>query len=316
LLRIWNGGFFIQGPTYPGTSGDGDGDRLPDDWEQQYPKCLDLGLNDAKADPDKDGLANFAELQHGTNPCRADTDRGGENDGSEVQGGRNPRNDPRDDKVAKLGLVNVRPLNQLVLIGWRRPLSYTNMRVYVSTVEGELGQVISMGQTIPFSLTNLQNGQKYWLTLQGVNDTAEGAYSDQISVTPKADPDMPSGVFDIEGGAEEAFSPFVTLDISATDTPLEGAAESSSGHTSSPAAGKLNLVSGHVQMRFSNDPNDLNLVTWEPFAPTKSWTLNCQSGEDCRVYGQFKDAADNISLVVEDNIKLIGPSLFLPLIVK
>jgi hypothetical protein len=54
-------------PGPAGSSGDSDGDGLPDDWENLY--SLDpLNPNDAALDSDADGLTNLQEFQLGTNP--------------------------------------------------------------------------------------------------------------------------------------------------------------------------------------------------------------------------------------------------------
>ncbi len=65
------------------TSGDSDGDGIPDDWEIAH------GLDpnnpiDALEDPDGDGLTNLEEYQLGTDPHNPDTDGDGLKDGDEV----------------------------------------------------------------------------------------------------------------------------------------------------------------------------------------------------------------------------------------
>ena len=77
----------------------------------------------------------------------------------------------------------------------------------------------------------------------------------------------------------------------------------------------INEVSGDVEMRISNDPS-MDGAEWEPLAATKDWALNCGDDGICMVYAQFRDGAENESLIVSDEILLEGIYLFLPVIWK
>ncbi|HHY55102.1 MAG TPA: hypothetical protein GYA08_06665 [Chloroflexi bacterium] len=319
LFREWNGGFWIKGPKPDQQCGgekDTDQDCMPDDWER---RCkLIVGQDDRRADPDNDGLSNYEELQHGTRPCRADTDNGGENDGSEVRNQRNPL-DPKDDKVREIGKIRIRPLNGMIMIDWSYPFSYTNMVGYISTDVNLLGNPISLGQQGNFPVAGLANDTTYYVRLQGVNDNAVGDLSDPVAVTPKADPDMPSGTLLIENGQITAGSKQVVLYISATDQVLDGAAQGAAAHQTDMLSQIINQVSGGVQMRISNS-EDMTGAAWEPVTPTRNWTLDCNPGDTCTVYAQFRDAAQNESLVIYDAIELAasagGNNLFLPVVTR
>ena len=64
-------------------------DGLPDSWERHF--HLSLRVNEARRDPDHDGLNNRQEFRDHTNPRRADTDGDGIRDGNELRLGLNPR---------------------------------------------------------------------------------------------------------------------------------------------------------------------------------------------------------------------------------
>jgi hypothetical protein len=307
LAREWNGGFWIKGPRpdqRPNPNApdnpDKDGDGMPDDWEI---RCkLDPTQDDSKGDSDHDGLSNIEEFHLGTLPCKADTDNGGENDGSEVRNQRNPL-EPKDDKVPGLGKINLRPLNTRILIDWVRPLSYTNMILWYSLSPTDPGQRVDMGTKSDFMLEGLINDTTYYIRLQGETAEGVGPMSQPEPITPKADPDAPSGAISIESGAPTVYTRTVELNITSTDTPLPGAAQGANAHQTDRLSLLYNTVSANVEMRISNR-HDLADATWEPLTQFKPWTLDCSPGETCRVYAQFRDAALNESLIVYDDILL------------
>lgn len=307
--REWLGSFWIRSVSQD----DGDKDGMPDTWERA---CgLDTSRNDVEGDPDRDGLINIDEFHYGTVPCDPDTDDGGENDGSEVRGGRNPLYAP-DDRVRPLGHINIRALNQKIVIRWTHPLSYTNMMLYVSTDPDQLGSGVDMGTGGIYTDTDVVNDQTYFLTVRGIMGTAESDYSGPFAATPKADPDAPSGAMLINGGAASTISENAMLNLSATDTPLNGMAEpASAGLGGGPLALAYNTVSGGVQMRISNDAAFAG-AQWEPLASVKPWVLVETSSGISRVYAQFRDAALNESLIIWDDIVFNPNRVYLPIILK
>ena len=305
LTREWSGGFFLTGPSID----DLDKDGMPDAWER---RCkLNTQQNDAGLDNDHDGLSNIAEFNLGTLPCQADTDQGGERDGSEVNSSRNPLY-PRDDLVPPLGHLSVVALNSRIRIQWTNPISYTNMVGWFSTVPGDLGRLMNLGNSGIYTDTEVINGTPYFVVLAGRNGTAEGEYSDPFLVTPKADPDAPSGAVLINNGANQTSFKNVILNVSSADTPLNGLAESANAHMGGPLALKYNEVSGNIHMRISNKPNLANAV-WEPLTPEKPWTLPAGPAGAYTVFVQFRDGAGNESFVVSDTIIYTLPSMFIPL---
>ncbi len=84
-----NGAWDVFVSTNP--SPDTDGDGLPNTYEEAH-VCLDVGVPDADADPDTDGLSNTQERDVVTDPCSADTDGDTLSDGDEVNThGTDPR---------------------------------------------------------------------------------------------------------------------------------------------------------------------------------------------------------------------------------
>jgi len=77
---------------------DTDGDGLPNAWE--LANGLNIALDDAFFDPDRDGAVNLVEHYYNTNPREPDTDKGGALDGLEVRV-RTDTHDPGDDDEAR-----------------------------------------------------------------------------------------------------------------------------------------------------------------------------------------------------------------------
>ncbi len=307
LLREWLGSFYVRGPKPEENQDD---DPFPPWWERQY-RCMNPDkYNNPQADYDQDGAVNYVEWEHGTNPCDPDTDDGGEKDGSEITGGRNPH-DPKDDKVPPLWNFSFRPLNRAILIRWSRPLSYT---VMLLDVEG--AGSTEMPPTGVFTYP-LGNDTPYTVTLRGFTQDGEGAPTAPQVVTPKEDPDPPSGFIQINGGVPQTFSRNVMLHVNVSDELLDGLPSPGSAASIANDYTGNNLVSGGEQMRFTNNTGEA-WSPWEPFVPEKSWTLDpeCAPGTSCVVYAQFKDAAENESLIVFDNILYQPAKIYLPLVLR
>ena len=133
------------------TSGDSDGDGLPDDWE------LSHGLDpndpiDAVDDPDRDSLSTADEYARGTDPTNPDTDGDGLLDGDEVLTvGTNPALRDTDGDQVSDGLevragsnpldpasVNLVPILTALSI---EPSSFT---IVVNTVVGEASRQVTL----------------------------------------------------------------------------------------------------------------------------------------------------------------------------
>ena len=309
--RQWTGGFWLRGIEGPGD--DGDGDNMPDWWEEAH--GLDTTANDAQGDLDLDNLKNIHELQVGTRPNQVDTDRGGESDYSEVQRGRNPR-DPADDQVGDMGVVTTLAYNGTVVLYWPYADQYSSMQLWISLDPNSKGSPRTIPSTGSYPLTGLTNDQTYYLRLApiGLDGLAVGDLTPPVPVVPRADPDPPNGNILINGGARATRSKHVVLEISATDEPLPGPSHAASGAVANRWTQALNEVSGDVEMRLSNDESFAG-VAWQPLAFHMPWTLGDSDTVVYRVHAQFRDGAGNVSTVVYDDIIFAGKA-YLPIVVK
>ncbi len=124
--------------------------------------------------------------------------------------------------------------------------------------------------------------------------------------TVDIDKTPPFGSVLIEGGVKDAFSTLVTLTLSVTDEP--------SGPTTPPPSGYIwGVPSGPSDLRFSN--NGALWSPWEPFASSKSWTLETEAGSKT-VYVQTRDNAGLVSGTFSDTINLITTGDILPPVTK
>jgi Tol biopolymer transport system component len=90
----------------------------------------------------------------------------------------------------------------------------------------------------------------------------------------------PSGTVSINGGNTRTTSPYVTLDLSASDP--------------APASRVAN-------MRFKNEDRKATWSGWVDYSTSQSWTLTTRAGKKT-VYVQYKDQAGNVSATASDSI--------------
>jgi hypothetical protein len=308
-------GFFIY------SSGDDDADLLPNEYEKARCGsfiCLDAG------DPDGDNRTTVDEWMDGTDPLDPDTDNGGESDGSEKN--RQPTAgdplDPSDDGVEPTWTVAYPGINQVFVRYAPRP-AYGSIQVYRSnTFSGTytfLAEDFAPTGMVTDTTALNEPDQEYCYYVIGI--TPSGAQSSPLTpscANPGADPWPPDGGFLINNGASKTTSTAVTLNVFASDAVSPHALEPGSlDALMVPPGSSATTV---TEMRFSNF-GDLHDAVFEPFTATKPWTLGQASGL-ATVYGQFRDAAGNVSRIIPNAI-LIGTGggggdlkMTLPFIVK
>jgi Mg-chelatase subunit ChlD len=307
-----------------GTHSDTDQDRLPDEWEGQFP-CVILGKYDPDADPDHDGLPNYQEYVRGTNPCNPDTDGDGEADGTdklptEPDSGRiRPPWSVVWPGIGRAWLKYVTlPTYQRVEI-YRRSISPTLARVVAfspTAVEAD-DQLIGTDEppTGVFTDTTPVNNQTYcYYAVAVAQDGQRSTALSPTCTTPKADPVPPHGGLNINGGATSTPGPKVTLNLFASDTiDPHNDGEYGASYMTPPA----DSASGVVEMMI-NQRSDMQGGVWEPYATTKAWTLNQSTGL-ASVFVKYRDAAGNESEVYAATIHVGAGSpglhvIYLPLI--
>ena len=143
----------------------------------------------------------------------------------------------------------------------------------------ETAMVPLAGDTYTAGLT-VGSGFSYYVSASdqlGTGTTSPAsAPSELFSVSPGEDTTGPTGSITINGDAPATNVSAVSLTLSATDNV------------------------GVTEMRVADGP-DPSSAPWEPFAPSKPWTL--PTGEGARVVSvEFRDAAGNTSIAATDSI--------------
>ncbi len=264
---------------------DPDGDGLPSRWEVRF--GLDpydpTGIHGAAGDPDEDLLPNSGEFAAGADPRRSDSDRGGEADGSEVGAGRDPLY-PGDDVVRPPREVWVEPDDGMNHIFFTSEAVCANLRVERST--NLPAGFVFLANVDPaaglFDHGGLANGtvQYYRLRCDGVGGSRSG-FSAVVHGLPKDDPAAPEGQVVIDNGAEHSADLDVMLGLDASDDA--------------------------THMQIANRP-DFWGAAWVPVAPSSPWTIapHAVTGE-AFVYVRFRDAAGNVSIIADDDIRYQPP---------
>ena len=291
LTREAFGSFSVQ------AGADTNGNSLPDPFEQENQVTNDGG------DPDLDGLDNLGEYQAGTDPNNSDTDGGGENDGSEIAKGKNPF-DPSDDAIKAPQFLHVTPNVGINVINYDVRPAYNRMVLYRATApNGPWNlQQPELPATGVYSDT-ADNGVTYYYRYMAINaNDNRSAVIDTNPGKPSQDPFPPEALLLINKGAPQTTDLKVKLNFA-------------------PSSEETDVFSDIKQMKVSNDPQ-LTGADWQPFAQDVPWQLApTQPGQIAKVYAQFRDAANNESLIVLSGITIQqqgggggANSIYLPLI--
>jgi hypothetical protein len=289
---------------------DGNGNRLPDVWEEENK------VSDPGGDPDLDGLTNYWEYIHGTDPHNPDTDGGGEKDGSEVENGRDPLW-PADDGIPAPGFFQVRPIlapspGAPVLLpaiqlqyGWQPEFDLMQFYRATSPDGPWTGPHPGLEPSGHFTDTNVAAGTTYWYRIEGVGgvgraDPAASAVLSSEGVTAAADPYPPEAHVLINGGAARTSELEVTLSF----VPYESEGEN-----------PPEVFADIVEVKLSNNPH-FGGAFWQDFAEELPWTLDALPGEVATVYAMFRDAADNESVAPEAARIRYSFPIYLPIVLR
>jgi len=289
---------------------DGNGNRLPDVWEEEN------NVSDPGGDPDLDGLTNYWEYMHGTDPHNPDTDGGGEKDGSEVAGGRDPL-DPADDGIRAPSFFQVRPVLAMspaggvlvpaVRLEYDWQAEYDGMWYYRATnPSGPWGDPMGLPTNSGvYSDTAVTPDTTYWYRLEAAKGEARAepvvsAVLTSEAVIPAEDPYPPEAHVLINGGA--AWTP--ELDVTLSFVPYE-----------SEGGDPPEVFEDIAWVKLSNDPSFVG-AEWQAFAPELPWHLEAEPGQVATVYALFRDEANNDSVAPEAARILHSLPIYLPLVLR
>jgi hypothetical protein len=292
---------------------DGDGDGMPDVWEEEN------GVNDPEGDSDGDGLSNAGEYLNGTDPHDPDTDDGGEKDGSEVTHGRDPL-DPSDDGIKAPSFFQVRPilapsaaapiLLPAVQLQYDWRAEYDQMWWYRATSpDGPWGEPSGeLGSSGYFTDTTVaaDTPTTYWYRIEAeVGDArAEPAVSAALTseaVTPSEDPYPPEALVLINGGAAWTNE----LDVTLSFIPYEMEGDSPD-----------EVFDDILEMQISNDPSFIG-ASWQTFVKEGvPWHLDVELGDVATVYARFRDGANNESVAPEMASIFYPHLIYLPIVMR
>jgi hypothetical protein len=268
---------------------------LPDPFETENGVSID------SSDGDLDMLDALSEYQIGTDVNDSDTDGGGENDGSEYFQGKDPF-DPSDDEIEAPEYLKTEPGIAGNTIYYHVRDEYSRMVLYRAMAPDGPWQVRQPELPADGVYEDpADNGQTYFYRYMAIDgDDNRSAVVDSSPVTPSEDPFLPEADILIDGGA--ATTPDLNVEL-----------------TFVPATEDTEYFEDIVAMKLSNSP-DLAGAEWQPFDQTTAWTLAATpAGEQATVYGQFRDDADNESLVTTASIIVsaappASESVFLPIV--